>query len=98
MPYNNAIFVDSKAKWPKVEHWAIIKFNVVDIPGDERSRTHPGHGYGAHSVNTVSYTAYTKRDDWIAAIQSLESVSSRSYVAVFVGKPAEVELKVNIKE
>jgi hypothetical protein len=47
------------AEVPKDFHYAIILFDrtSVYIPGDERSRTHPGHGYPdrTETYNTFQY-------------------------------------------
>jgi hypothetical protein len=51
-------------------HWAIITFSNEYIPGDERSRTNPGHGYPAHTVTKANYTAYTNEKEWKATIRS----------------------------
>lgn len=51
---------------PKDFHYAILVFEStsVHIPGDERSRTNPGHGYPASTeyYNTFSYF-FTKNSD-----------------------------------
>ena len=44
---------------PSGEHWAIIRSSAALIPGDERSRTNPGHGYPAHTVNYITYETFT---------------------------------------
>lgn len=49
----------SPSEVPKDFHYAIIIFDStsVYIPGDERSRTNPGHGYpgGTETYNTFQY-------------------------------------------
>lgn len=40
---------------PAGEHWAVVRLVRVTIPGDERSRQAPGHGYPEH---TEEYSAY----------------------------------------
>jgi len=51
---------------PAGEHWAIITSRSVSIPGDERSRTAPGHGYPAHSEHFVQYVSYTNQAEFEA--------------------------------
>jgi len=36
------------------EHYAVLIYRTESfhVPGDERSRTHPGHGYPAHTKTT----------------------------------------------
>jgi hypothetical protein len=47
------------AKIPMGEHWAILRQESVFIPGDERSRTAPGHGYPERTEYYISYEAFT---------------------------------------
>jgi len=56
---------------PKEPHWAIITETSQYVAGDERSRTHPGHGYPDHYETTIQYTAYLDEDDWNARILRL---------------------------
>lgn len=44
---------------PTCEHWAIISGASMHIPGDERSRTNPGHGYPASTEYYIEYAAFT---------------------------------------
>lgn len=44
---SDIIHVNSPSKIPNKKHWAIFRSTSVSIPGDERSRTSPGHGYPA---------------------------------------------------
>lgn len=56
---------------PDGRHWAIIQIRSIHIPGDERSRTAPGHGYPAHTEQAVVYQAYTALADWEHEIERL---------------------------
>lgn len=47
------------SKTPDCDHWAIITESTIYIPGDERSRTNPGHGYSATTEQVIKYDAYT---------------------------------------
>ena len=60
----NSIFVHSPDQLPKGEHWAIIEGTSVSIPGDERSRTNPGHGYPAHTEDYITYEAFTDKAEF----------------------------------
>ena len=76
---------------PETPHYAIVTFQNIHIEGDERSRTHPGHGYPAHTVETADYKAYTTREEWEKAVKSLETrvFGKPSYRAMYV-VPAKV--------
>lgn len=86
---------------PVGKHWAILTFRTIHIPGDERSLTNPGHGYGPSTENTTEYKVFTTQADWIAEIKRLETPraygSPTPYVALVVERPAigiEVQIKV----
>lgn len=53
---------------PSGEHWAILTIENVHIPGDERSRQAPGHGYPERTESFVSYAAYLHEADFKAAL------------------------------
>ena len=56
--------VEKPEQMPKEEHWAIIIFEVKSqyVPGDERSKQCPGHGYPAHTEYTNSFQYWAARD------------------------------------
>ncbi len=56
---------------PEGRHWMILTFGMVHTPGDERSRTHPGHGYPASDNPVAYYTVYTDEMEWKKAIEDL---------------------------
>lgn len=94
--YNNAIFVHTKDQMPKGAHWAIIKFGRIHIPGDERSRTHPGHGYPERDEPNLTYQAYLDEEDWKTAVTELiGEKSGTSWTAMRVN-PATAKIKVEI--
>lgn len=89
---------------PSKPHFAIIRFNTtsVHIPGDERSRTNPGHGYPerteTYSTNEYYYTF--ERQTWVEEIQAIEKRNSNRsydkdlYAAIEVASKASVEINV----
>ncbi len=46
---------------PLGEHFAVVEFTSVTIPGDERSRTHPGHGYPEHTDTYCYYHIFPSK-------------------------------------
>lgn len=62
-------FVHTADDIPKGEHWAIIEGTSVSIPGDERSRTNPGHGYPEHTENYITYEAFTDKAEFEAVLK-----------------------------
>ena len=65
-------------RWPKQpsdfpddgELFAILTPRSISIPGDERSRTNPGHGYPAHTEQTWDIELLPK-DTWEKEIAKL---------------------------
>ena len=62
---------DERIKEP---HYAILTFGSTYIPGDERSRTNPGHGYPASTEYHVEYEAFTEeqKEIWEKKIEFYE--------------------------
>ncbi len=61
--------------FPSHKHFylRIFQSGQVDIPGDERSRTNPGHGYPGYTINYDLSKHYVTEDQSLfeAAIQML---------------------------
>lgn len=73
-------YVHSADDLPSGEHWAIIEGSSVTVPGDERSRTNPGHGYPEHTEHYCTYLAFTDEEEFKAELQRrFESNSKYSY-------------------
>jgi hypothetical protein len=95
---NNAIHVSEDSKMPKVPHWAIVGYETQYHEGDERSRTNPGHGYGAHTTQHCTYKAFLKQEDWEAEVKELASPkygSPKPFMAMYV-VPAQITTTVNV--
>lgn len=63
-------YINSQNDIPKEEHLAVFLFDTIHIPGDERSRTNPGHGYGPSSETTIRYIVFENTEEmekWIGA-------------------------------
>jgi len=88
-------YVSNKDHIPKEPHWAIIEFSLIHVPGDERSRTHPGHGYPAHTETQITYKAFTDEDEWAFAVEELERQGRVEYKAMKV-IPARVSTHVRV--
>lgn len=56
---------------PNGPHWAIVQCVTVTIPGDERSRSAPGHGYPEHTESYVTYKAFTAVGEWEQEVEML---------------------------
>ena len=80
---------------PDTEHWAIITTSSYTVPGDERSRTNPGHGYPEHTVETIQYDAFTEFDKFTVEVQRLTLRNSK-FRAVHV-QPMSIDVSVSVK-
>ncbi len=80
---------------PSKEHYAIITTNKIYIPGDERPRTNPGHGYPEHYQETIDYEAYT---DFIKFENRITDLVRRNVIfnAIYA-LPVTVETNVSVK-
>jgi hypothetical protein len=82
---------------PKTEHWAILSETSHYIPADQRSIDHPGHGYPAETVTSISYQVFDSEEKLLAELTSLHRYTSRrNYRAIHVN-PLEVVTDVSIK-
>ena len=69
---------------PDYEHYALIESSSIHIPGDERSRTNPGHGYPDHTVENITYTAFETKEELEDVIKYRSRLSPSSYKIMHV--------------
>jgi len=82
----NGKHVSKPGDIPQGAHWAIISSQSVHIPGDQRSRDAPGHGYPERTETYISYEAFTSEADFKAEVERrLQSNFSRTdFVCIHV--------------
>jgi hypothetical protein len=80
---------------PKVPHFVIMSGTSVTIPGDERSRTNPGHGYPESTNHYLDYEAYLTEEKWKEQIAYL--VKEHRRFKAFKVFPAEIKTEVNVE-
>lgn len=83
---------------PAGPHYAILRGASIYIPGDERSKQYPGHGYPASTEHYLNYIAYTDRAEWEAEVSRLakeQTGQSPTFIAIQV-TPAVVETTVKV--
>lgn len=51
--------------------YLILKPTSVHIPGDERSRTNPGHGYGPETKDSWNIWSCGTREEWQSQIKAM---------------------------
>ena len=85
--------------FPDEPHWAIMTTTSTYVEGDERSRTHPGHGYPGGTVTTVSYHVYLDQSDWEKEVDRRERspyASDGDYVAFKSSGRAKINKTVSV--
>ncbi len=84
----------SMSKIPATAHWAILTEQTVITPGDERSRTHPGHGYSEHTDTYINYEAFDNEKGRRLRVVSMTQlkIPFRAIKAI----PARVSIKVEV--
>ena len=85
-----------------MEKYAALVESSYVVPGDERSRTKPGHGYPEHTVDYTEVIKFKDYDEMITWVKNKESkVFYREkyqiikYVEMTVSSTIAVEVKVN---
>lgn len=83
MSYSDYTYAHSKSDVPD-EHWAIVEFSQIFVPGDQRSRDAPGHGYPERYEDNVSYIVFKEKVAWEAEIKKrMESTyGNKNFIAV----------------
>jgi hypothetical protein len=89
-------YVNSKDDIPDGPHYLILKFSSISIPGDERSRTHPGHGYPARSETVVKAEVYLSEDRLKQEILRLDESSYQGNYRVLYVNTVDVTKKVTL--
>jgi hypothetical protein len=98
---------------PEGPHYAVLIYDKksVHIPGDERSRTNPGHGYPEHTeefdsfehwvTNDNSFESQKALDDFVLALKLEDpapySRKKRAFVVLKVEKKAQILTKTSIE-
>ena len=82
---------------PDEEFYAILYPESTTVPGDERSRTNPGHGYHEHTVDNWRMEVYPTREEWEAEIlkESNSKFGRRKFKAIRA-IPAKITTTVKV--
>lgn len=81
---------------PSESFYAILRPESVTIPGDERSRTNPGHGYPEHSVDYWAMEVFPTREAWEAEIDKLSKRTGYGQVKFKAVKVTPAKIKTTI--
>jgi hypothetical protein len=80
---------------PEVEHWVILSGRSTTIPGDQRSREAPGHGYPEHTDYHLEYEAFLTEDDFKHEVTRRVQQGDKNWRAIHV-LPVQVQTVVEI--
>ena len=91
-------YVSSLGDIPDGPHWVIISTTSVHIPGDERSRQAPGHGYPERTETYISYEAFLHEGEFKVEVERrLQSQFTRAdFVCIHVDKIATPKVRAQI--
>ena len=78
------------------KHFVILEFSSYHVPGDERSRTNPGHGYHARDVAYTHYRATQSRKEWENEITK-QTLAKKQFVAFVAGPLAEITTHTKVE-
>ena len=86
----------TKSDIPKEAHFAIVEQVSVNIPGDERSRTNPGHGYPETTERYWRYYAFNDEKEWQQDIESRarKIFGGMDTFVAFKSNPATIKVEV----
>jgi hypothetical protein len=89
-------YINALADFYEEGQYFIIEGAQVYHEGDERSRTHPGHGYPAYSESVVKIRAFDDMREWESVLKELATEGKK--FKAFTAVPAKVttELKVEV--
>lgn len=87
--------IEKAADFPPANEivYAVLTFGTIYIPGDERSRTNPGHGYPAESRTILDTTVFDNEQEFLNWIKRSDHLS---YIPVRMER-LQLEKTITIK-
>jgi hypothetical protein len=83
--YRKSKHVSKLSEIPEGENWVALEERSVTIPGDERSKTNPGHGYPesvTHFLDIIVFDDKEAMESWIKYQDKQYSKSSYKVVCI----------------
>lgn len=90
----SASYPNRVSELPNQGFFAILTTTGVYTPGDERSRTNPGHGYPASTDYYWTMQVFQNRKAWEDEVKVLAERKSE-FKAVFI-EPANIQTSISI--
>ena len=82
---------------PSEPFYAILHPVSTNIPGDERSRNNPGHGYPEYTVQSWNVEAFDNKESWHDAIIHLEKNNQKYKAIQIIPAKVSTETIISIK-
>lgn len=80
------------------EFYAAFVKNSYHVEGDERSKTNPGHGYGAHTVTYKEVIEFKDRDEMLKWVQNRHNRNyDKNSYRIVLCTPLEVQITVDVQ-
>ncbi len=92
-------YVTSVDKLPKGKKlYAIATSGSIYVPGDERSRTNPGHGYPGGSEPVIELKVTEDEEAWKLEIAEMKTSSYyQKPFRAFIIQPVEIDVSVSVE-
>lgn len=74
--------------------WMIVKAKTIYHEGDERSRTHPGHGYPSYTEEVSEVTTFTDYKKFVDTVEELTVARTKVKFSAYSVTPVNVSMKV----
>jgi hypothetical protein len=87
-------------KGTRTMKYAAVVEESITIPGDERSRTNPGHGYPEHTRHFTKLVEFKDEEElkrWIRGKAKVKSCKDTYRIIRFEDVQIETSIQVNIK-
>lgn len=76
---------ETVAALPRGEHFLLLQDRAISVPGDERSRLAPGHGYPAHTEHVLEARVYLDKGKFEADLaQAVERQGAAKVLGLHV--------------
>ena len=80
---------------PNSPSFVILTTKSTYIPGDERSRTNPGHGYPGGYEKSWYLQVFDTEEEWATEVKRLQLAKSEFKAGIF--NPAQITTEVNVR-
>ena len=95
--HRRMVIVEDEESMMADEVYAVVVEESVHIPGDERSRTNPGHGYPAHDRHFQTFREFKSKEEWQKWIEQEElRERGKTKYRAFICRPVTINKNITI--